>query len=108
MDYRKVRIYDPKRTIEELHISQEATTIFTLKRTVEIPLKKRDRDINRATKGIGKACKMVEYSEKAVAVFGETKVIKEELKAMGGRFNSRLTLTERMAGWIFPNQESKV
>lgn len=47
-------------------------------------------------------CTMVEYSPKAIAVFGETKAIKDELKAMGGRFNSRLTYNgERLSGWIF-------
>ena len=51
-------------------------------------------------------CKLVEYSDKAVAVFGETKAIKEELKAMGGRFNSRLTFNgEKLAGWIFPKSK---
>jgi hypothetical protein len=45
---------------------------------------------------------LVEYSEKVVAVFGDTKSIKDELKAMGGRFNSRLTFNgKKLAGWIF-------
>ncbi len=53
-------------------------------------------------------CTMVEYSPKAVAVFGETKAIKDELKAMGGRFNSRLTYNgERLAGWIFSKSKEK-
>ena len=59
-------------------------------------------------KGVGKGCKMVEYSAKAIVVFGETKAIKEELKAMGGRFNARLTLNgERLAGWIFPKSKER-
>lgn len=59
--------------------------------------------------GTGKsACTLVEYSEKAVAVFGDTKSIKEELKAMGGRFNSRLTHNgEKIAGWVFPKSKEK-
>lgn len=53
-------------------------------------------------------CTMVEYSAKAVAVFGDTKSIKDELKAMGGRFNSRLTWGgKKLAGWIFPKSQEQ-
>ena len=57
----------------------------------------------------GKAnCTLVEYSAKAVAVFGNTKAIKDELKAMGGRFNNRLTFRgERLAGWVFSKSREK-
>jgi hypothetical protein len=48
-------------------------------------------------------CKLVDYSEKAVAVFGNTKPIKDKLKELGGRFNPFLNNNgEKMAGWIFP------
>ena len=54
------------------------------------------------------ACTMVEYSDKAVAVFGDTKTIKDELRAMGGRFNARLTFNgEKLAGWIFPKSKEQ-
>lgn len=53
-------------------------------------------------------CTLVEYSEKALAVFGETKQIKDELSAMGGRFNSRLTINgKKIAGWIFPKSKEQ-
>ncbi len=53
-------------------------------------------------------CTMIEYSTKAVAVFGETKAIKDELKAMGGRFNSRLTINgKKIAGWIFSKSQEQ-
>lgn len=42
---------------------------------------------------------IINYSDKAIALVGETKTIKEQLKAIGGRFNARLTCG---AGWIFP------
>lgn len=59
--------------------------------------------------GTSKAnCTVVEYSEKAVAVFGETRAIKDELKAMGGKFNSRLTFNgKRLAGWIFSKSQEQ-
>lgn len=53
-------------------------------------------------------CTLVEYSAKAVAVFGETRAIKDELSAMGGRFNSRLTFNgKRLAGWIFSKSQEQ-
>lgn len=45
---------------------------------------------------------LIEYSARAVAVFGDTKSVREELKALGGRFNSRLAYEgKRRAGWVF-------
>lgn len=45
---------------------------------------------------------IVDYSEKAIALFGDTREIKDLLKAMGGKFNPRLTHNnEKQAGWIF-------
>ena len=45
---------------------------------------------------------IMDYSEKALAVFGDTKPVKDELKALGGRFNPKLTHgNEKRAGWIF-------
>ena len=105
----KVRIYDPKRTIEEFaYIAGSDDNIHIKTNSENTPEETLTDTSNETPKGIGKGCKMVEYSEKAVAVFGETKVIKEELKAMGGRFNSRLTFNgERMAGWIFPKSREQ-
>lgn len=49
---------------------------------------------------------IVDYSEKAIAVIGDTKQVKDELKALGGKFNFRLTCG---AGWIFSKtKESEV
>lgn len=45
---------------------------------------------------------IVDYSEKAIAVFGDTKPVKDALHALGGRFNARLTHDgQKKAGWIF-------
>lgn len=51
---------------------------------------------------------ILEYSAKAVVVFGDTKPIKDLLKSLGGRFNFRLRhpkTGERLAGWIFPKSK---
>lgn len=45
---------------------------------------------------------IINYSEKAIAVIGDTKKIKNELKQLGGRFNFRLSCG---AGWIFPKSK---
>lgn len=50
---------------------------------------------------------MVDYSEKAIAVFGDTKTIKEQLKELGGRFNPSLNYNgEKRAGWIFSKKKA--
>ena len=50
----------------------------------------------------GERLELVGYSEKAVAVIGGTKDFKEQLKAMGGRFNARLTCGP---GWVFSRRK---
>jgi hypothetical protein len=50
----------------------------------------------------GKEINMVDYSEKAFAVVGDTKPIKEQLKALGGSFNAHLSCG---AGWIFSKKK---
>lgn len=42
--------------------------------------------------------RIIDYSEKAIAVVGDTKDIKDQLKALCGRFNPKLSCG---AGWIF-------
>lgn len=50
---------------------------------------------------------IVDYSEKAIAVFGDTKAIKEQLKELGGRFNPSLNYNgEKRAGWIFSKKQT--
>lgn len=54
---------------------------------------------NNETKTIdAKGVQIIDYSEKAIAVVGETRAIKDTLKTLGGRFNAHLTCG---AGWIF-------
>ena len=45
-----------------------------------------------------KGLQIIDYSEKAIAVVGDTRAIKETLKALGGKFNRHLSCG---AGWIF-------
>ena len=45
-----------------------------------------------------KGVQIIDYSEKAIAIVGETRAIKETLKTLGGKFNRHLSCG---AGWIF-------
>lgn len=62
-------------------------------------------------KGMGavtvEGLEIVDYSEKAIVVFGDTKAIKEQLKELGGRFNPALNHNgEKRAGWIFSKKQA--
>lgn len=54
--------------------------------------------------GITNGVQIIDYSEKAIAVIGDTKAIKETLKSLGGRFNNRLSCG---AGWIFSKKKEQ-
>lgn len=45
---------------------------------------------------------IIDYSEKAIAVVGDTRDIKDKLKMLGGRFNPRLSCG---AGWVFSKKQ---
>jgi len=45
---------------------------------------------------------IIDYSAYSIAVFGDTKIIKDKLKELGGRYNPYLTIRDKkQAGWIF-------
>jgi uncharacterized iron-regulated protein len=51
---------------------------------------------------------IVNYSEKALAIFGDTRPMKDQLKAMGGRFNPKLSYEGgKRAGWIFSKSKEQ-
>ena len=50
---------------------------------------------------------IVDYSEKAIAIFGNTKEIKKQLKELGGKFNPALKYEGgKRAGWIFSKKQA--
>lgn len=97
----KELVYDLNRTIENF--------AYTAGNEDNIHISKSDTTSPSNPNGESQSgCTLVEYSAKAVAVFGETRAIKDELKAMGGRFNSRLTFNgKKLAGWIFPKSQEQ-
>lgn len=71
-------------------------------------LKKGKEDAAGVVEYVKAEClEIVDYSEKAIAVFGDTKAIKEQLKELGGRFNPALNYNgEKRAGWIFSKKQA--
>lgn len=61
-------------------------------------------DVIQALKEEEPICRIVYYSEKAIAVVGDTIVYKDKFKQLGGRFNPRLSCG---AGWIFSKKVEK-
>ncbi len=100
----KVKIYDRKNTIENFaYIAGNYENIF-LKLDV-CKVKVESITEVQAITNVGEY-EIVDYSQKAIALFGDTKPIKELLMAIGGKFNPRLTHNgAKQAGWIF--QQSK-
>lgn len=47
---------------------------------------------------------IIDYSEKAIVVVGDTREIKEQLKSLGDRFNAKLSCG---AGWVFPKTKGE-
>ena len=63
---------------------------------------------NKAEQAVKESFIIVNYSEKALAVFGNTRPVKDQLKAMGGRFNPKLTHEgSKKAGWIFSKSKKQ-
>jgi hypothetical protein len=99
----KVPVYERKRTIEDFAYTAGSEDNIHIDKSDTTP-----PNNNNQTTEKNSGCTLVEYSAKALAVFGETKAIKDELKAMGGRFNCRLTFNgKKLAGWIFPKSQEQ-
>lgn len=63
-------------------------------------IKKEVKQITKIeNKPISNNLQLINYSIKSIAIIGNTKPIKDDLKAIGGRFNFHLTCGP---GWIFP------
>lgn len=96
----KVKIYDRDNTIENFaYIAGNQENIF-------LRLDACKESASQTELFSNEQFEIVDYSQKAIALFGDTKPIKDLLKAIGGKFNPRLTHNEeKKAGWIF--QQSK-
>ena len=78
---------------ERAFYSQQSTS----KEKDKQPAQKQDSTINGEFK-------IIDYSERAIALVGDTKPIADKLKELGGRFNPRLSCG---AGWIFSKRKEQ-
>ncbi len=96
----KERIYDRERFIERFAYNRRGRSKYLHQNTPKTA------ETTPTAEPITGDFTIVDYSEKAVAIFGDTRTIKEQFSALGGRFNMYLTLNgKKCAGWIF--QKSK-
>lgn len=77
---------------------------YLLQQLKEQPRQTTMVNVTKAVKQELSDIKLVDYSDKAFAVIGDTKPIKETLKSLGGRFNMHLSCG---AGWIFPKSKAQ-
>ena len=62
-------------------------------------------DTSKTESNLSNVPYIVQYSEKSVAVFGDSRGVKDKFKEMNGRFNKFLNYKGiRQAGWIFPHK----
>ena len=103
----KERIYDLEKFIERYaHTAGDEANICLKAPQGETEAQQPTTSADLSTLNL----EIVEYSEKAIAVFGDTKPIKDVLKGLNGLFRANLTYNgERRAGWIYSRkQEQKV
>jgi len=61
---------------------------------------------NSVNTNTAETIEIVQYSDKAIAVFGNTRAVKDQLKAIGGRFNRFLKYQDtKTCGWVFSNKK---
>lgn len=98
----KCPIYQRESTIKEFAYTAGYEDNIRIKKNGDVPPPNDNNGTSKAN------CTLVDYSAKAVAVFGETRAIKDELKAMGGKFNSGLTFNgKKLAGWVFSKSQEQ-
>ena len=61
-----------------------------------------EKKSSKTTKTQSVDLQVIDYSEKAFAIIGDTKVIKVTLKELGGKYNPKLRCG---AGWIFSKKK---
>ena len=82
---------------------QSSSDNCAITETTIIPAKrKQNGDLNGCNISSLSLPKIVNYSERSVAVFGNSKALRDRFKALGGKFNSSLKWDgASRAGWIF-------
>ena len=101
----QIDYFDTNFYLQETIVGQEEWMVTKVKARIAEP--KTDK-IEKKALGSGNI-QVINYSDKCVAVIGETKPIKDQLKSMGGRFNPHLTVGgEQVSGWVFSSAKNTV
>ncbi len=99
--YDNVENIDPEKTKEYVYTGKYVSATFSgwirKKKKASTIKKEKIADIEKKEGNIN--LEIIDYSEKAIAVIGDTKEVKDSLKKLNGRFNPRLRCGP---GWIFP------
>jgi len=76
---------------------------------ISLILSTRGNKVDTAPKVVMPTVEVVIYSEKAIAIFGETKPIKEALKTMGAKFNPFLQRNGvKTPGWVASKKQQAI
>lgn len=90
--------FDTNFYLHENVAGQDEWKVTTRKARITAPTGEVHPESAQVTEGV----QVVSYSDRALAVVGDTKPIKEKLKSLGGRFCAGLTISDvRRAGWVF-------
>lgn len=101
---------DPMTDYFHVHFYEDYTVSDNFSVKTPKPLTKKDKKSDVFTTDFSNFDKdkveidIIKYSDKAIAVIGDTKPIKDILRSFGGRFNPRLTCG---AGWVFSARKEK-
>lgn len=92
-----------RKVVQKKAVSPKSEVKAPIKAKAE-PKPKKEKEQAKLTL---KKFSLIHYSEKSIALFGDTKPIKEDLKALGGRYNANLHPfgeESRVPGWVFPKK----
>lgn len=90
-----------------VNIDRDKYQVVEPKENNNAPKKEKEKVANVVEAVTVEGLEIVDYSEKAIAVFGDTKAVKEQLKELGGRFNPSLKYNgEKRSGWIFSKKQA--
>lgn len=94
----QIDYFDTNFYLFERVAGQDEWKVTTKQARISAPTGEVHPESAQVTEGV----RIVAYSDRALAVVGDTKPLRDTLKSLGGRFNAGLTVDGvRRAGWVF-------
>jgi hypothetical protein len=103
----KTKARAERKVAQKKAVSTESASKVSVKVGVKAKAEPKPKKEKEQTKLTLKKFSLIHYSEKSIALFGDTKPIKEDLKSLGGRYNANLHPfgeESRVPGWVFPKK----